>query len=309
MSYSFQAQRLTKPVGLKKCPWSTHSSSMSHLKWLCLATVVYLDMKLWPESSSTLEFYIVRFKLCRTFGILYNTNSCHLWPSLDQFRLLADVMFLVLQSQRATKDGCFKSKDVFTFELFIADEVIVWHHIQTQWYRTFCNDRFCRECRESKYLVLRLSYSFIWQDFMKSLDIHVRTFKFEIQIQVIPWWVLQACKLTFSGYRLLPMGSFPKIADKRGSVELYGPVKKLYCPNYDRAMTSYLACLKVNWHVIPVRPLLWFNLFASLWSNLKSWGSQLHQAHLDLEKWTTPLLTQSDHSTVWLPETICKCSI
>ena len=34
--------------------------------------------------------------------------------------------------------------------------------------------------------------------------------------------------------------------DKKGSHELFGPVNKLYCTAYDRAMVLYLACLKVN---------------------------------------------------------------
>ncbi len=33
--------------------------------------------------------------------------------------------------------------------------------------------------------------------------------------------------------------------DKKGSHELFGPVNKLYCTAYDRAMVLYLACLKV----------------------------------------------------------------
>lgn len=47
------------------------------------------------------------------------------------------------------------------------------------------------------------------------------------------------------------MGSFPKIADKRGTMDLYGPVTKLYCHNYDRGMISYLACLKVKFKYCP----------------------------------------------------------
>ena len=56
---------------------------------------------------------------------------------------------------------------------------------------------------------------------------------------------VQACKLTFSSYRLQPLGSYPRIVDKKGSHDLFGPVNKLYCTNYDRAMSLYLACLKV----------------------------------------------------------------
>ena len=55
----------------------------------------------------------------------------------------------------------------------------------------------------------------------------------------------QACKLSFSSHRLLPMGSYARIADRKGVYELFGPVNKLYCARYDRAMVAFLACLKV----------------------------------------------------------------
>ena len=42
------------------------------------------------------------------------------------------------------------------------------------------------------------------------------------------------------------MGSFSRIADKKGTMDLFGPVNKLYCTSYDRAMVSFLACLKVR---------------------------------------------------------------
>ena len=42
------------------------------------------------------------------------------------------------------------------------------------------------------------------------------------------------------------MGSYPRVLDKKGAHDLYGPVNKLYCTAYDRAMTLYLACLKVG---------------------------------------------------------------
>jgi len=54
----------------------------------------------------------------------------------------------------------------------------------------------------------------------------------------------QACKLTFSSCRLLPMGSHPRVGDKRTTYDLFGPVSKLWSANYDRAMICYLACLK-----------------------------------------------------------------
>lgn len=54
----------------------------------------------------------------------------------------------------------------------------------------------------------------------------------------------QACKLNFAGYRLLPMGSHPRIAHKASTYDLFGPVNKLWSANYDRAMVCYLACLR-----------------------------------------------------------------
>lgn len=49
-----------------------------------------------------------------------------------------------------------------------------------------------------------------------------------------------------SAARLLPMGSYPRVADARGTHELYGPVSKLLCPSYDKAQVGFLACLKVG---------------------------------------------------------------
>eukprot|EP00198_Chlamydomonas_reinhardtii_P000170 XP_001689505.1 autophagy protein [Chlamydomonas reinhardtii] len=54
----------------------------------------------------------------------------------------------------------------------------------------------------------------------------------------------QMVKLQFSQYRLMPMGSHPRVADKRATYDLFGPVSKLWSANYDRAMTAYLACLR-----------------------------------------------------------------
>ncbi|EFJ46852.1 autophagy protein, partial [Volvox carteri f. nagariensis] len=45
-------------------------------------------------------------------------------------------------------------------------------------------------------------------------------------------------------HRLLPMGSHPRVADKRATYDLFGPVSKLWSANYDRAMVAYLACLR-----------------------------------------------------------------
>lgn len=62
--------------------------------------------------------------------------------------------------------------------------------------------------------------------------------------------------MQFSGFRLLPLGSFSRIEDRKGVVlHLYGPVNKLYCASYDRAMVSYLACLKEGSTSPPFAPL------------------------------------------------------
>lgn len=47
-----------------------------------------------------------------------------------------------------------------------------------------------------------------------------------------------------AAYRLLPMGSHPRVADKRGTYDLFGPVNKLWGGGYDKAMSIFLACLK-----------------------------------------------------------------
>ena len=40
------------------------------------------------------------------------------------------------------------------------------------------------------------------------------------------------------------MGSHPRVADKRGTYDLFGPVNKLWGGSYDKAMSVFLACLK-----------------------------------------------------------------
>jgi beclin 1 len=40
------------------------------------------------------------------------------------------------------------------------------------------------------------------------------------------------------------MGSHPRVADKRGSYDLFGPVNKLWGGTYEKAMAGFLACLK-----------------------------------------------------------------
>ncbi len=57
--------------------------------------------------------------------------------------------------------------------------------------------------------------------------------------------VVQACKLVFSSCQLQPMGSYPRVCDKKGSHDLFGPASKIYCADFDRAVCLYLACLKV----------------------------------------------------------------
>ena len=52
--------------------------------------------------------------------------------------------------------------------------------------------------------------------------------------------------MSFSCARLLPMGSHARIADSKGTHQLYGPVNRFVCTGYDRAMVAFLACLKVR---------------------------------------------------------------
>lgn len=57
---------------------------------------------------------------------------------------------------------------------------------------------------------------------------------------------MQACDVQFAQYRLLPMGSYPRVADGRGTYDLYGPVNKFVCISFDKAQVGFLACLKVR---------------------------------------------------------------
>lgn len=50
--------------------------------------------------------------------------------------------------------------------------------------------------------------------------------------------------MRFQGVVLHPMGSYPRVSDKQGMYDLFGPVK-LYCKSYDKAMKMYLGCLQV----------------------------------------------------------------
>jgi len=54
-------------------------------------------------------------------------------------------------------------------------------------------------------------------------------------------WVFSCVR---AAYRLLPMGSHPRVADKRGTYDLFGPVNKLWGGGYDKAMSVFLACLR-----------------------------------------------------------------
>ena len=47
----------------------------------------------------------------------------------------------------------------------------------------------------------------------------------------------------FSEYKLLPMGSFPRIVDKHNIYELYGPVTQIVRANYDKGMICFLSCM------------------------------------------------------------------
>lgn len=59
-----------------------------------------------------------------------------------------------------------------------------------------------------------------------------------------PLTLMPQFELAAAAYRLLPMGSHPRVADKRGTYDLFGPVNKLWGGGYDKAMSVFLACLK-----------------------------------------------------------------
>lgn len=56
--------------------------------------------------------------------------------------------------------------------------------------------------------------------------------------------MIVCCGTVPAAFRLLPMGSHPRVADKRGTYDLFGPVNKLWGGGYDKAMSVFLACLK-----------------------------------------------------------------
>lgn len=52
------------------------------------------------------------------------------------------------------------------------------------------------------------------------------------------------CKFTFTQYKLMPLGSFPKVRDANGNVfELYGPFSIISSHKYDKAILGFLTCL------------------------------------------------------------------
>jgi beclin len=54
----------------------------------------------------------------------------------------------------------------------------------------------------------------------------------------------RSARVTFSGARrLLPLGSRARVADARGTHDLFGPVSRLWTAPYDRAMVAYVGCL------------------------------------------------------------------
>jgi beclin 1 len=54
----------------------------------------------------------------------------------------------------------------------------------------------------------------------------------------------RSARVTFSGARrLLPLGSRARVADARGTHDLFGPVSRLWTAPYDRAMAAYVGCL------------------------------------------------------------------
>jgi beclin 1 len=54
----------------------------------------------------------------------------------------------------------------------------------------------------------------------------------------------RSARVTFTGARrLLPLGSRARVADGRGTHDLFGPVSRLWTAPYDRAMAAYVGCL------------------------------------------------------------------
>jgi len=54
----------------------------------------------------------------------------------------------------------------------------------------------------------------------------------------------RSARVTFTGARrLLPLGSRARVADARGTHDLFGPVSRLWTAPYDRAVAAYVGCL------------------------------------------------------------------
>lgn len=61
---------------------------------------------------------------------------------------------------------------------------------------------------------------------------------------LILYTLAQVCNLKFRHHRLLPMGSYARVATPRATYNLHGPVNRLACTSYDAAQVGFLACLK-----------------------------------------------------------------
>ncbi|KAG6555817.1 hypothetical protein Mapa_002457 [Marchantia paleacea] len=61
------------------------------------------------------------------------------------------------------------------------------------------------------------------------------------QACLLLYTMAQCCRLNFT-YRILPMGSYPRIVDNKNTYELFGPVNLFLSTQYDKAMTFFLAC-------------------------------------------------------------------
>uniref|UniRef100_A0A7I4A2P3 Beclin-1-like protein n=1 Tax=Physcomitrium patens TaxID=3218 RepID=A0A7I4A2P3_PHYPA len=53
----------------------------------------------------------------------------------------------------------------------------------------------------------------------------------------------QYCRLIFT-HRIIPMGSYPRVADNKNTYELFGPVNLFWSSRYDKAMIFFLVCLQ-----------------------------------------------------------------
>ncbi|KAG0570802.1 hypothetical protein KC19_6G188400 [Ceratodon purpureus] len=104
----------------------------------------------------------------------------------------------------------------------------------------------------------------------------------------------QYCRLNFS-YRIIPMGSYPKVADNKNTYELFGPVNLFWSSRYDKAMTFFLACLKefaefanARDRAAKIAPEKCFKLPYKI-ENDKVEGLTITQSFNRQEKWTKAL--------------------